>query len=210
MDSNKRKLLKWIIGAVMVPLLPMGIYLWDKRYPPEAPSLDAMPIYQQLKRFNKNIEELIIRYDKHQRGLSGSKIPEAKHRTNETSEKEGKQRFADAYKEEIELTNSFEYQGRSKYVVGKNVWQWTAYIVTKEKAIFDKIKEVVYHLHPTFSPNDIEVEKEDKGKPERGFPLTRSGWGTFTIRASVYFSDDSVMELEHYLVFKEQKEDDRK
>ncbi len=209
MDSNKRKLLKWIIGAIMVPLLPVGIYLWDKMDPPEAPSLDAMPIYQQLERFNKNIEELIIRYDKHQRGLSGSKSPDAEHRTNETSEKEGKQRFADAYKEKIKLTNSFKYKGRSKYVVGKNVWQWTAYIVTTEKAIFDKIKEVVYHLHPTFSPSDIKVEEEDKGTYDKGFPLTGSGWGTFTIRASVYI-DDSVMELEHYLVFKEQKEDDRK
>jgi hypothetical protein len=208
MDSNKRKLLKWIIGAVMVPLLPMGIYLWDKIDPPEAPSLDPMPIYRQLERFNKNIEKLIVIYDERQRGLSGSKTPDAEYRTNETPEKKGKQRSADTYKEKIKLTNSFEYQGRSKFVVGKNVWKWTAYIDT-EQVIFDKIKYVVYHLHPTFSPNNIKVEEKDKGTHDKGFPLTRSGWGTFTIKASVYI-DDSVMELEHYLFFKEQKEDDPK
>ena len=109
------------------------------------------------------------------------------------------------------LENKTENQGRKKYVIGKNVWQWTAYIVTNQ-VVFDKIKEVEYHLHPTFDPSNIKVKEEEKGKgtPGRGFPLTSSGWGTFTIKASVYFSDDSVMELEHYLVFQDQKGNDRK
>jgi hypothetical protein len=205
MDAKKKKLLKWIIGVVVVPSIPMGIFLWERICPPEeAPKMDPMPIHQQLERFNKNIEKLIIIYDESQRGLPGSKIPEVKHRTTKTLEKAETQRLADAYFGEIELTNSSEYQGRSKYVVGKNVWQWTAYIVT-EKAIFDKINYVEYHLHPTFSPNNIQVKEKDKGTPGRGFPLSRSGWGTFTIRASVYFSDKSMLELEHYLVFQDRK-----
>ena len=46
------------------------------------------------------------------------------------------------------------------------------------------IDSVTYHLHPTFSPKDIEV-KEKEGE-STNFALVGKGWGEFTIGLEIF------------------------
>jgi transcription initiation factor IIF auxiliary subunit len=82
--------------------------------------------------------------------------------------------------------------------LGDSYWEWTAFIRAPDK-VLREVKCVEYHLHPTF-PNPVR-EVCHRGTSTRAFPLTATGWGTFNLKARVYFSDGSVEELTHYLKF---------
>ena len=59
------------------------------------------------------------------------------------------------------------------------------------------IKQVTYHLHPTFRQNKIVVQ-------EAPFLLSRVGWGWFTVRMDIQFKEWTgigVKKLEHVLEF---------
>jgi transcription initiation factor IIF auxiliary subunit len=77
-------------------------------------------------------------------------------------------------------------------------WEWTAYIVGESSEI-NRIKCVVYVLHPTF-PNPIHQVCNTKD-PKYPFALTANGWGTFDLIARIEFKDGTVRELVHPLRF---------
>lgn len=181
---------KWALGVVIVPLIPVVITVWDRVDPPEAPSLGMGPLYQQLDRFNANMERLIALYEgKALRPISIQKPDVVKNVP--------KQLYAQRFGNEISLQNSSRYLGRD-YYVGRPGWEWTVY-VTGSKGAMKQIRSVEYFLHPTFTPSSEEVTQP--GDPNKAYPLVRRGWGTFAVRAEVTFRDGSKHELSHYLVF---------
>lgn len=52
------------------------------------------------------------------------------------------------------------------------------------------IKNVSYHLHPTFIPSVI-----NSTTPENRFAISFTGWGVFDLRARIYFNDDQTLDL---------------
>jgi len=59
------------------------------------------------------------------------------------------------------------------------------------------IQKTIFHLHPTFNPNKVTLEKAP-------FSFTRIGWGYFTIRVEVQFQKWTgldTMQLDHTLCF---------
>lgn len=59
------------------------------------------------------------------------------------------------------------------------------------------VKSVTYHLHPTFTPNKIKVEKAP-------FLLARVGWGYFEIQMDIEFHATTGLKtqrLTHELCF---------
>jgi transcription initiation factor IIF auxiliary subunit len=71
---------------------------------------------------------------------------------------------------------------------------WTVYIKTDPPVYIQRIKKVVYHLHPTFTQREIPVEDKSGG-----FKLMAKGWGGFTIKLEVIRDDDKKVKLRHYL-----------
>lgn len=78
-------------------------------------------------------------------------------------------------------------------------FEWTAYVVADEEDL-NKIKCVVYTLHPTF-PDPVQ---RVCGTDNRKYPfgLTVSGWGSFNLRTKVEFKDGSSKEIVHRVDFK--------
>lgn len=75
-------------------------------------------------------------------------------------------------------------------------WEWQAFV--KGNGL-EQVSHVVYHLHPTFPNPDRRVD----ASAGYGFPLESSGWGTFTLRATVYLKAGGTRELSHRLVFRD-------
>ena len=81
------------------------------------------------------------------------------------------------YTERLFIGNIHESVERSR-----NKHKWIMFISkSKDKLIKPKtIKYVTYHLHPTFRPNTVRIDKSP-------FQLQRRGWGTFTVNATITF-----------------------
>jgi hypothetical protein len=77
-------------------------------------------------------------------------------------------------------------------------WNWTAYVSGKKEAI-ERIKCIVYTLHPTFADPVKKVCKTEN--PLYPFALAASGWGTFDLLARVEYKDGSSENLVHTLDF---------
>ena len=77
------------------------------------------------------------------------------------------------------IGQDFEY-------LGNDYWQWRAWI-DADKAALDRIAQVVWILHPTFS-NPRVVTKDRK----RRFMLKTAGWGTFRLRAEIDLRDGTT------------------
>jgi len=77
-------------------------------------------------------------------------------------------------------------------------WDWTIFINAPED-VLGKIEYVEYTLHPTF-PDPIRIVNQRSSGPY-AFPLTTSGWGTFTVKIKVYYKDGTFQRLAHSLVF---------
>lgn len=82
--------------------------------------------------------------------------------------------------------------------LGRNLWQWTAFIQAPEE-VLARVQCVEYTLHPTF-PDPVR-EVCDRGPGEHAFPITAKGWGTFPLHVRVTFTDGSTQELVHALHF---------
>jgi len=93
----------------------------------------------------------------------------------------------------LKLTNDSCYAGR---IGDTDRWDWTTYLDADQDELAN-IEYVEYHLVPGF-PNPIRRVKN----PQGGFALKSNGWGTFEIKAKVYFKDKRKPKiLKHYLVF---------
>ena len=84
------------------------------------------------------------------------------------------------------IAQDFEYSG-------KDYWHWWAWIEADD-AELDKVKEVVWILHPVFSLSRV-VAKQRSDK----FRLQTAGWGIFLLRAEVVLADGEKRLLKHNL-----------
>jgi hypothetical protein len=84
------------------------------------------------------------------------------------------------------IAQDFEY-AKNDY------WRWWAWIACDD-AELDKIKEVIWILHPSFEPAQV-IAKEKSNK----FRLQTAGWGTFLLRATVKLKDGTQRPLTHNL-----------
>lgn len=87
----------------------------------------------------------------------------------------------------LRLKNDWKY-------VGEDRWDWDVYLVSDNPAELEKVEDVKYVLHPTFS-NPVRVVKNR----QEGFRLRTNGWGTFLITAFVRFKSGDKVKLEHEL-----------
>ena len=79
-----------------------------------------------------------------------------------------------------------------------NYWEWTIFINAPED-VLEKIEYVEYTLHPTFL-NPVRIVNQ-RSSGDYAFPLTTSGWGTFTVKIKVFYKDGTYQRLAHTLVF---------
>lgn len=70
------------------------------------------------------------------------------------------------------IAQDFEYSGN-------DYWKWWAWIEADD-AELDKVEEVVWILHPSFTPSRV-VARQRSNK----FQLKTAGWGIFLLRAEV-------------------------
>jgi len=84
------------------------------------------------------------------------------------------------------IAQDFEY-------VGNDYWRWWAWIEA-EGTELDKVKEVIWILHPTFNQSRVRVTDHSSK-----FQLRTAGWGTFLLRAEVVLKDDEKQLLKHNL-----------
>jgi hypothetical protein len=95
----------------------------------------------------------------------------------------------------LSLAQTDRYWGR---VAGQPNWEWTVQIRGSLADIAD-IRQVIYHLHPSFPT----PERLVGGTYENGFAFTTVGWGTFPLRATLYFQDGSTTDLNASLQFRD-------
>ncbi len=103
--------------------------------------------------------------------------------------------FKDKEKPNLKLANtSVPLENKN----GNTYYNWTAYVEGPESSI-SQISKVRYILHPTFKKNTIDVTEGSN----YGFPFSAVGWGTFELKAIVYFKDGTKEQLKHNLIFSE-------
>ena len=81
----------------------------------------------------------------------------------------------------------------------RNRWEWTVFIQSDETTLA-QVACVEYTLHSTF-PEPVQRICQRGEDPEQAFPLTATGWGTFTIGVQVIFKNSEILYLEHPLFF---------
>lgn len=114
-----------------------------------------------------------------------------------TSEHSLQLKFRSAIRDNLELFNTaLPTVSRA----GQQYYDWTAYIAGPLQKLH-QIRFVRYHLHPTFHPNVYDITQN----AEYGFPFSTSGWGEFTVGATVVFQNGSQTQLTHRLDFKTTK-----
>lgn len=74
-------------------------------------------------------------------------------------------------------------------------WAWTAFIDAPPE-VLERVRCVVYQLHPTFRPSTVRVCERGAGE---AFALKAVGWGTFTIQIHVLMKDGGQYDLSHAL-----------
>jgi len=74
-------------------------------------------------------------------------------------------------------------------------WRWSVWL-DGPSAELDTVKDVLWKLHPSFSPPEMRVSTR-----KNGFRLKSSGWGEFEIQADVHLSNGAKVSLRHWLRF---------
>ncbi len=90
------------------------------------------------------------------------------------------------------LVQDFEYKG-------KDWWEWWIWVEAPDEEL-DRIEYVEYTLHPTF-PSPVREVHDRASK----FRLETSGWGIFTVYATLAFKNGDVQKLEHTLELRDDK-----
>jgi len=74
-------------------------------------------------------------------------------------------------------------------------YEWEVFVNENEETL-GKIDHVEYLLHPTFpNPRRVANEKESK------FAIRTSGWGEFTVKATITFKDGTKEKVSYELDF---------
>jgi transcription initiation factor IIF auxiliary subunit len=102
-------------------------------------------------------------------------------------------KFKDPVQDKLVLKNTAYMDS---IVNGQKWYTWTI-SVDGPWSKLQNIQKVRYKLHPTFNPNTIDVAT----RSAYGFPLSRRGWGTFTVQAILYFKNGATQTLNHKLAF---------
>ena len=82
------------------------------------------------------------------------------------------------------------------YDEGPAMYEWTVWLDVRDE-ILRSVEYVKYILHETF-PQPIQIVRNR----DQMFSLTRHGWGTFKIKAEVFFVDGSVCQTSYDLTFR--------
>lgn len=85
----------------------------------------------------------------------------------------------------LKLRNNWKYKG-------DDWWEWDAFLDDSGTGELSQVKYVEYFLHPTFD-NPVRKITDRKNK----FKLETGGWGTFKLKAFVYFNDGNRQKLMH-------------
>ena len=96
---------------------------------------------------------------------------------------------------------SFAYlsmENTSTYI-GNGRWHWKIFI-NADRETLARIRCVEYTLHPTFP---IPIER--KCNRESNFALEANGWGTFVVKVRIFYTNNTMQNLEHLLVFEEKR-----
>jgi len=76
---------------------------------------------------------------------------------------------------------------------GDDLWGWSVWVAGPDEQL-DEIESVTYRLHPTFrNPTQRVTDRASN------FKLKSSGWGEFSIRATVATKDGEKIQLERWL-----------
>ncbi|MEH2495850.1 hypothetical protein V1294_002329 [Bradyrhizobium sp. AZCC 1678] len=76
-------------------------------------------------------------------------------------------------------------------------WRWSVWLDASAEEL-DRVEEVVWKLHPSFSPSEVRVDNRSTS-----FRLKSSGWGEFEIQAEVRLKNGEKVTLRHWLRFKQ-------
>ena len=76
---------------------------------------------------------------------------------------------------------------------GESRWDWRVYL-DNEPQLLDEIDRVEYTLHETFEDRFRTVNNR-----QNNFALESNGWGEFEIQVKVFFKDERIRELYHWL-----------
>jgi transcription initiation factor IIF auxiliary subunit len=77
--------------------------------------------------------------------------------------------------------------------IGDDYWKWSVWIKGPAKEL-DQVESVTYNLHPTFRNPVRRVDSR-----ENNFRLDTSGWGTFTLYATLLRTSGKTERLSHDL-----------
>jgi hypothetical protein len=74
-------------------------------------------------------------------------------------------------------------------------WRWSVWLEAPKEEL-DTVKDVLWKLHPSFSPSEVRVDSR-----KTGFRLKSSGWGEFEIQAEIHRLNGEKISLRHWLRF---------
>lgn len=77
----------------------------------------------------------------------------------------------------------------------ERIHEWTMELRFESSEDAARVQRVVYKLHPTFAQPVVD------GGEAPAFRLSRLGWGTFPLGATLHLDDGRILELEHELSF---------
>jgi transcription initiation factor IIF auxiliary subunit len=103
-------------------------------------------------------------------------------------------KFNDKIRDEMTLTNTSRIMGYDEK--GGALWAWTASI-DGPLGVLRQVDGVRYELHPTFNPNVVDINQG----ADYGFPLSATGWGTFKLKATIFYNNGTSQEVDHMLEF---------
>ncbi len=114
-------------------------------------------------------------------------------------ERELKERFKENRKEHKRKMASIPViVGNRAERYSEGYYKWTMYVRNKgsrkDEDLASFIKDVTYHLHPTFFPSKVTVS-------EPPYELERKGWGVFEVGVVIALRNGNVFKLKHLLSF---------
>lgn len=81
--------------------------------------------------------------------------------------------------------------------IDQSHWRWSVWLDAPNDEL-DQIENVVWKLHPTFSPSQVRVNSR-----ETSFRLRSEGWGEFEIQAEIHRINRPALSIRHRLRFGE-------
>lgn len=81
--------------------------------------------------------------------------------------------------------------------IDRSHWRWSVWLDAPSDEL-EQIEDVVWKLHPTFSPSEVRVNSR-----ETGFRLKSEGWDEFEIQAEIHRTNRPAQSIRHWLRFGE-------